>query len=284
MKKIYFGINGQFGDIIIQEPTLRKVIEMNPDSDIWMGAYKKYFEILELYKNYHPNIKGFIEWEKYTTRYEKDGSGNWPSENDKKKIEEINFDKMYEVSPIHKESDWVTKRHIVEELGNMYNIKIDNNKVNLNKPEHQKSDVKTAAISLFPSSWGWKGPRSISIEKIKYIVSFLTQKGYKVLHLGGPGEPDIKGATKIKGSYIDSVKALLSTELLVTCDTGMSWIASAYNHPTIGLYSWAYNSPDGGSWLKNWKPINPNASYLESKFADGINVYNILYEINKRIK
>ena len=87
MKKIYFGINGQFGDIIIQEPTLRKIIKLNPDAEIYMGAYKKYFEILDVYRNYHENIKGFIEWERYTTRYEKNGDGHWPSEKDKKVIE-----------------------------------------------------------------------------------------------------------------------------------------------------------------------------------------------------
>tara|TARA_R110002051_G_scaffold324374_1_gene421323 strand:- start:1752 stop:2606 length:855 start_codon:yes stop_codon:yes gene_type:complete len=280
-KKIYFGINGQFGDIIIQEPTLRKVIQMNPDAEIIMGAYEKYFGILELYKNYHPQVVDFIKWEKYTTREEENGIGNWPGEKDKKIIEKMNFDKMYDVSPIHKEQDWIHKRHIVNEFGNMYDIEVDNIKIRLNKPVYKKTNKKTVAIALLPSSWSWGGIRSISQEKITNIVSFLKQNGYDVLHLGGPDEPNIKNTIKIQGTYMDSVKAMLSTEFLITCDTGMSWVASAYNHPTIGLYAWGYNPVS--KTTTNWQPKNPNAEYLEAYKANQINIYNILDKINKKI-
>ena len=65
--KIYFGINGQFGDIIIQEPCLRSIIEDNPHIKIIMGCNKRYAGALQLYKNYHSNIIDFIIWEGYTT-------------------------------------------------------------------------------------------------------------------------------------------------------------------------------------------------------------------------
>ena len=59
MKKVYFGINGQFGDIVIQEPALREFINNNPDTKIILGCYKKYSDALALYENYHKNIIGF---------------------------------------------------------------------------------------------------------------------------------------------------------------------------------------------------------------------------------
>ena len=284
MKKIYFGINGQFGDIIIQEPILRKIIQMNPNTEIVMGAYEKYFEILELYKNYHPQVVDFIKWEKYLTRKEKDGSGGWPGENDKKIIESMNFDKMYDVSPMHdeKEFDWVLRRHIVTELGNMYDIKVDDIKIRLNKPEYKHNIKKSVAISLLPSDWKWRGIKSISENKINIIVAFIKNNDYDVYHLAGPGEPDIKNTIKIQGTYMDSVKTLLSTEFLVTCDTGMAWAASAYDHHTIGLFGWGTNPFAGTS--KNWMPVNPNADYLESYKAEDINIYSILDKINKKLK
>ena len=62
----------------------------------------------------------------------------------------------------------------------------------------------------------------------------------------------------------------------------MSVIASAYNHPTIGLYSSAYNP--AVTTTKNWQPVNPNAAYLESNLANNISMYAIIDEINKKIK
>tara|TARA_A100001201_G_scaffold22809_2_gene25689 strand:- start:1439 stop:2287 length:849 start_codon:yes stop_codon:yes gene_type:complete len=282
MKKIYFGINGQFGDIIIQEPTLRKIMKLNPDAEIYMGAYKKYFEILDVYKNYHPNIKQFIKWERYTPRFEKNGDGFWPSENDKKIIDKIGFDKMYDVAPVHKEHDWVTKRHIVQECGNMYGIDVDEIKVNLKKPEGIIKENKSVAISLFPSDWKTNGIKSLRPEIVNSIVYFLKQKGYTIYHLSGPGEPNVKDTIKIEGSYIESVYKLLQTEFLITCDTGMAWVSSAYNHPTLGLWGWGTNHYAGTG--KNWMPENPNAEYLESFRANDINIYLILDKIRGMIK
>ena len=75
---------------------------------------------------------------------------------------------------------------------------------------------------------------------------------------------------------------MLGTDFLISCDSGMPWVASAYNHPTIGLYSSAYNPMV--ETTKNWQPVNPNAVYLESNLANNISMYAIVDEINKKIK
>ena len=92
MKKVYFGINGQFGDIVIQEPALRKFISDNPDTKIVLGCHKKYFPALSLYQGYHKNVIGFKSW---------DGYNDWPTESDKKYIEEQAFDHMFTTMPQH---------------------------------------------------------------------------------------------------------------------------------------------------------------------------------------
>ena len=281
MKKIYFGINGQFGDIIIQEPTLRKIIKLNPDAEIYIGAYKKYFEILDVYRNYHENIKGFIEWERYTTRYEKNGDGYWPSEKDKEIIEKIGFDKMYDVSPIN-DSEYVKHRHITEQFGKMFGIEIDDKKVNLNTPKNIIKENKSVAISLFPSDWKTNGIKSLRPEIVNSIVYFLKQKGYTIYHLSGPGEPNVKNTIKIEGNYIESVYKLLQTEFLITCDTGMAWVASAYNHPTLGMWAWGINGH--ASTADNWMPINPNATYMQARLANDINLYSIFDKIKEMVK
>ena len=40
------------------------------------------------------------------------------------------------------------------------------------------------------------------------IVKIINKMGYKVIHLNGPNEPDVPNATKVNGSYLDSVKIL----------------------------------------------------------------------------
>ena len=89
--------------------------------------------------------------------------------------------------------------------------------------------------------------------------------GYKVIHLNGPNEPDVPNTTKVNGSYLDSVKNLLGTDLLVTCDTGIAWVASGYQHPTVGLYAWGYNSC---SWhIEELATDKPKCRLFRSTFS-----------------
>ena len=41
-KKVCIGIRGQYGDILMQEPGLRKFIKDNPDTKITLAVSKKY--------------------------------------------------------------------------------------------------------------------------------------------------------------------------------------------------------------------------------------------------
>jgi ADP-heptose:LPS heptosyltransferase len=110
----------------------------------------------------------------------------------------------------------------------------------------------------------------------------LIKKGYKVYQLSGPGQPHIRNTTFVRGTYFESCKKMLSTDFLITCDSGMPWVASAYNHPMIGLYSAMYNPLVGTT--KNWQPVNPNAVYLESYSANSIDLNLVLSEIDKKIE
>lgn len=272
LKKVYFGINGQFGDIIIQEPSLRCFINNNPDTKIVLGCNSRYQEALELYRNYHPNIVGFKIW---------DGYNNWPEKNDKKFIKEQDFDLIFNAQPKHTSQNWAKYVHQTVESGLMQGVVVSDTQIRLNKPPGIVKHEKTVAISLFPD-WPNYSVKSLSIEDVTNIVQVVNRLGYKVVHLNGPNEPDIPNATKINGTYLDSVKNLLGTDLLITCDTGMSWVSSAYQHPTIGLYAWGYNPVSETS--KNWQPTNPNADYLEARLAKNILKKEIVSLIVRRLR
>jgi len=276
MNKVYFGINGQFGDIIMQEPGLRAFIEDNPKTKIILGCSKKYAEILPLFENYHKNIIGFKIWEGYD---------DWPTPKDSKYIKEQNFDAIYPPAgpmPKHTQKDWANYRHTTYESALMLGVEARTSDIKLNKPAGINRKPKTVALHLFSSKWPG-GVRSVSVERQKFIVSHLINRGYKVYQLSGPGQPQIEGTILDKNpNYFRSCKIMLGTDFLISCDSGMPWVASAYNHPMIGLYSSAYNAMVRTT--KNWQPVNPNAVYLESYSANNISMYTIIDEINKKIK
>ena len=272
MNKVYFGINGQFGDIIIQEPSLRKFISNNPDTKIVLGCNKRYFSILKLYEKYSENIIDFKSW---------DGYNNWPTNIDVEYIKKQNFDHIFNPKPQHTATDWALRYHQTKEAGLMQGIDIDNTQISLPMLKGITRYKKTVAISLFPN-WPNGGVKAFSFDNIVNIVKVINKMGYNVIHLNGPNEPDIPNAKKINGSYIDSVRALLGTELLVTCDTGMSWVASGYQHHTVGFYAWGYNPVAGTS--KNWQPTNPNALYKEGYSVNDISKKEIIDNIYKKLK
>ena len=106
-KKVCIGIRGQFGDIIMQEPGLRKFIQDNPDTKIVLAVSEKYKDILPLFYNYHKNIIEFKAFEGYD---------KWPTEKDLNYIEEQNFDALFPPDiPLHETNDWPNYRHITEE-------------------------------------------------------------------------------------------------------------------------------------------------------------------------
>ena len=271
MNKVYFGINGQFGDIVMQEPALRKFINDNPETKIVLGCHNKYFPALQLFNNYHDNIIEFKSWEGYN---------DWPTEADQKYIDEQGFDHMFETMPKHPTVDWAKDTHQTKEAGLMQGIEITDTQINLPRPEGIIQHEKTVAISLFPN-WPHGGIKAFPYDWVCNIVKVINKMDFQVIHLNGPNEPDVPNAKKVNGTYLDSVRNLLGTDLLVTCDTGMSWVASAYQHPTVGFYAWGYNPIAGTS--KNWQPTNPNANYIEAQTATMITRADIIKSIYNKV-
>ncbi len=272
-KKVCIGIRGQYGDIIMQEPGLRKFIKDNPDTKIVLAVSKKYKDILPLFHNYHSNIIDFKSFEGYN---------DWPTKEDLQYIEEQKFDALFPPDiPKHKENDWANRRHITEETALMIGLDCDTKNITLNLPENLVKEPKTAAIHMFSSKWPG-GIRSIGIQKQTIIVDYLRRKGYKVYQISSPNQPAIKGAEFPKGTYYDACIRVLKSDFLVSCDSGMPWVSSAYNHPTLALFSSGYNSLV--STTKNWHPVNPNGIYLESHKADNISIYKIYDAIDKIIE
>jgi len=274
-KKVCIGMGGQYGDVIMQEPGLREFIKNNPDTKIILAICDKYKEVLPLFYDYHENIIDYKIWEGYD---------DWPAESDIKYINSQNFDAMFPCEkPEHEQLDWPKYRHITTETALMLGLSASTTNIQLNMPPGVVKEPKTVALHLFSSKWP-SGARSLNVEKQTAIVDHVTSKGYKVYQISAPHQPHIKNTTFVKGTYFESCKKMLSTELLISCDSGMLFVASAYDHPTIGLMSIAYHPiANTLGTTKNWQPVNPNAVYLEHMLAAQLPIDKIIAEIDKKI-
>ena len=271
--KVCFGMGGQYGDVLMQEPGLRKFIKENPDTKIVLAICDKYKDILPLFYNYHNNIIEYRVWEGYD---------NWPTERDIKYIEEQKFDALFPCEkPFHKQTDWIKYRHITIETAEMLGVTAINPKINLKLPEKIIKEPKTASIHMFSSKWPG-GVRSINEQRQKIIVDYLRAKGYKVYQISSESQPHISGTIKPKGTYYDACINVLKTDFLISCDSGMPFVTSAYNHPTLALFSTSYHPL--AVTTKNWQPVNPNGIYLESRKAQNISIYKIYEAIDELIR
>jgi len=113
---------------------------------------------------------------------------------------------------------------------------------------------------------GYPNSKSYSPERAAEIVKLIKSMGYKVIVLGDPNEPELAGTERIKMSYVDSVKTMLSCKAFVGIDSGLTWAASAYSFPTLACYSDSYY----GTHVSSIQPINPNGRYLSAPTLDEI--------------
>ena len=179
--------------------------------------------------------------------------------------------------PEHEIADWANYRHITTETALIMGLTSDDTDIKLNRPQGIEIEKKTVSVHLYSSKWPY-GVRSVDMKKQQLIVDYLIGKGYKVYQISLPSQPLINGAIMKRGTYYDACINVLKTEFLVSCDSGMPWVASAYNHPTLALFSSAYNPLVNTT--KNWHPINPNAIYLESQLANDIEMIDIYNSID----
>jgi hypothetical protein len=273
-KKVCIGMPGQYGDILMQEPGLRKFIEDNPDTKIVLAMAKKYEQVMPLFYDYHENIVDYKSWEAYVD--------DWPSDSDLEYIREQQFDAMFPpCKPVHEHNDWAKYRHITIETAHMLGLSADDTKINLKLPKEVIKEPKTASIHMFSSKWPG-GIRSISAQKQKLIVDYIKSKGYKVYQISSPNQPHIPGTEFPKGTYYDACVRVLSTDFLVSCDSGMPWVSSACNLPTLALFSYGYDPHV--TTTQNWWPTNPNGIYHEAYRANDISIYKIQDSIDKLIR
>lgn len=270
MKAIGF-LGGQFGDSIISIGLQKVFTQLHPEVEFTFALSKKYSAILPLF-NEQSHIKSIHAWEGYDNL--------WPTQTDREFINEQRFDYLFNPMQAHRDNTWYLRRHQVAEVCHMYGFpEPETNEVTLNRYFTPYNRRDTVALALFPNNG--QGVKSMNVERANFIANYLHKQGIKTIQLGTSAEPKIENCPRLDTPYFDSVRHLTGCRFVIAGDTGLSWVASAYKIPILGLYAYGYYH--GVETSKNWQPVNPNAEYLEGRSINDIPLEHIAAKIDTLI-
>lgn len=259
-KAIGFNI-GQRGDLIMSTVCARIFKEKYPDYKLVLGFSQRYEDMLPL----------FLEHMYFDNIHLYDSYDNWPNLSDKQYLEKEKYNIVFHGKPPHKDERWFIARHQTQETCHQHNLPISNNCSCELKKWFSSYSVANEKYIAFAPFGGYsdklRNPKSLSIHKSQLLVNEIIKMGYKILLLRGSQDPILENCGFLDVNYFHIVRAMLGCRLLIHNDTGIGWVASSYQFPCLGLYSYAYY---GNNYVKNIQPINKNAIYLSDKLCDDI--------------
>lgn len=246
---------GQRGDLVIGTVTARAFKQhFNERGDpyhLTLGVGPQFRDMLPLFHD-HPFYDAVHTYSTY------DG---WPGPVDTEYLEAAHYDFVFHGMPAIRD-DWFRHGHQAAEVTRLRGLAAPTD-LNCVLTRWFDTENRSDWVAFAPfAAWYHKGvEKQFTVERAQQVVDLLVRRGLKVLQLGGPTEPTLNGAVAPQLCYFDSVRAMLSCRALIHSDTGLGWVASAYKHPQLGLYSLRHF---GQEYIAHIQPVNPNGVYLEA--------------------
>lgn len=261
--KTYVGFHqGQYGDLFICLTAARVLKSIDPNCRLIYGINKKYKDVAQAFE-LSDDIDEIIIW---------DGYDDWPTQDDKLKLEEINLKykgvHLFNPMPKHVIQDWYNYWHQTEEFCLMQGLPRPPKELQDFKLNHPKVE-RGNYICICPyTSFGES--KNLTSQMINDVKDFCEENDLQLIQLGGPDDPSIDGVEKFNGTYYESILKMLGSKVLVSADTGMVWAASAFSHPSLVFYSTKFYP--NASTSVNWIPKNENQISIESDYVSNINI------------
>jgi ADP-heptose:LPS heptosyltransferase len=254
--KILVGLAGQVGDIAMATVAARQAKAQWPDSHITFAVGLRYRHVADQLVTGLPFIDAIHCWSGYD---------NWPDENDIDHISTAKYDLFCPPFPEHTSDSWYNHMHYIHETCMMLGLPAPvDTQITLG---YQSTVVRrsenTITLSLY--SLGHQEHKTLDRALVIQLCRWIKDRGLTPLLVGG-GDPEIPGAELIgpKLTLQQAVDRIVAAKAHVTVDTALSWIASAYQVPTVGLY--AINYPDMSlPRVVSHNPTNPHAIYLNKE-------------------
>lgn len=264
----YLGFVGhRFGDLFINTAACRILKQFDPRCHLTFVINGDYREAAPLFIA-HPYIDKI---------YVTDSPVGAFNATDIVWINQQNFSHIFDPMVDHNHSDpWFLHRNQPQELAYINGIPTlaeETGKLYLNKWFKETEGLKDyVAFQAFAGSYDAANKKALSPARAQEIVNIILSNGYKVLQLGLPHEPKLEGTTRLITDYFTMARNMLGCKALVTTDSGVSWLASCYDFPTLGLYSHDYYTKE---FVKNIQPLNNRAVYLDEVNVNDISLDKI---------
>ena len=250
---------GQRGDIIMNTVVARSFKQRNPDYHLTLGVGPQFAD-MEPFFEAHPDIDDFHVYASYN---------GWPNQTDREYLMGAGYDVVFNGMPQHTHPEWWKYYHQAQETCWMHGQPIPSDNLQCRLTKWFPTDECRDWIAFAPFA-GWynqNNDKKLSYSRAQEIADLIITRGYKVLQIGGPGEPKLQRSTFFEGTYFESIRAVLGCSLFVHTDTGAGWAISGYGFPQLGLYSNAYYTKE---FVKNIQPVTKAGVFL-----DAVNVYFI---------
>jgi ADP-heptose:LPS heptosyltransferase len=282
--RIYTGILGQIGDIIMFSATLRRLKELFPSSPITFAVSARYREAGELVAGLPYVDRLFVTglyFEKLTPPLFQPWERGWPVDlrGEDEVREQRRHDLVLETRPRHRRQCWWEYDHQVVETAHM---------VGVPGPIDLRTEIRIPEGTVIPPEAAGKivlhNDPAINATKAwpwEYVEQFVRAVApEQVVLLGGPG-PTVPGTLDLRGRTTLSQAAAIiqKARCYVGIDSGLMCIAGSLHVPTVGLYGTSYIPAYGAI-----QPQNPRAVYLQAEGPlDGILPTSVLEGVQQAV-
>jgi predicted SAM-dependent methyltransferase len=261
--RIYTGILGQIGDIVMFTPTVRRLKDLFPRSEITFAVSRKFREAGELVSGL-PYVDRIFVTESYfenlSERLAPAWYGGWPIDlrGEDEIQEQRKHDIVLETRPRSRRMPWWKHAHQVEECAHMVGVPgpIDLQTeiaipagVEIPDETYGKIVLHNDPYISKAKTWPW--------DSLRLFVNRIGPEN--VVLLGNPG-PTVEGALDYRGktTLAQAAAIIAACACYVGIDSGLMWIAASLQVPCVGLYGTGYIPAYGAI-----RPKNPKAHYLQ---------------------
>jgi hypothetical protein len=282
--RIYTGILGQIGDIVMFTASARRLRELFPNAMITFAVSAKYREAGQLVAGL-PYVDRLFVTQLYFEKLE--GAAytawhlGWPVDlrGDDEVAAQRHHDIVMETRPRHRRMPWWEFDHQVAECAHMTGIPgpIDL-RTEIAIPPGTAVPPGTAGRIVLHNdpvidenkAWPWE-----------HVAAFVRGIGPEaVVLLGNPG-PRIDGVQDLRGAttLAQAAAIIAGARCYVGIDSGLMWIAGSLQTPTVGLYGTRYIAAYGAI-----QPRNPRAVYLQAEGSlESLSPEAVLSAVRRRL-
>jgi glycosyl transferase family 9 (putative heptosyltransferase) len=263
--RIYTGILGQIGDIIMFTATARRIKELFPRSTLTFAVSSRYREAGQLVEGL-PYVDRLFVTGLYFERLPGPAYGpwhmGWPVDlrGDDEVAEQRRHDVVLETRPRHRRLRWWEFDHQVAECAHQ---------VGVPGPIDLTTEIRIPTGTCLPPNAAGKVAihNDPAIDGTKgwpwsYLEQLVKRIGpEQVVLLGGPGPP-LPGAQDMRGrtTLAEAAAIIAASRCYIGIDSGLMWIAASLQAQAIGLYGTSYIPAYGAI-----QPSNPRAVYLQAE-------------------